>query len=70
MNVFDIIGPEMIGTSSSHTAGVIRIGKIALKILGEPVKEAAITLYESFAATYWGHGTDRAIVYIRFYLRT
>ena len=60
--LFDIIGPRMIGPSSSHTAGAARIGIIAGKLLGEDVKKAKIVLYESFATTGRGHGTDRAIV--------
>jgi len=62
MNVFDIIGPVMIGPSSSHTAGAARIGRIARALLGEPAAQADITLYGSFAQTYHGHGTDRALV--------
>lgn len=49
MGIFDIIGPVMVGPSSSHTAGAARIGQTARAILGEPVKEARITLYGSFA---------------------
>ena len=59
MGIFDIIGPVMIGPSSSHTAGAARIGQVAGRILGEPLKEAKITLYGSFAKTGKGHGTDR-----------
>ena len=59
--LFDIIGPRMIGPSSSHTAGAARLGKISLLLLGEEVKKARVTLYESFAKTGRGHGTDRAI---------
>jgi L-serine dehydratase len=62
MGVFDIIGPVMIGPSSSHTAGAARLGKMAGTILGEPPVKAAITLYGSFAQTYKGHGTDKALV--------
>jgi L-serine dehydratase len=62
MNIFDIIGPVMIGPSSSHTAGAVRLGKIAAKILGEDAAQADIALSGSFAETYRGHGTDRAIV--------
>lgn len=62
MGVFDIIGPVMVGPSSSHTAGAVRIGYIARLLLGEPVKEAKIDLYGSFLATGKGHGTDRALV--------
>lgn len=61
MNVFDIIGPIMVGPSSSHTAGAVRIGKMARMVLeDEPVK-ALVQLHGSFAKTYKGHGTDRAI---------
>ncbi len=62
MNIFDILGPVMIGPSSSHTAGACRIGLIARIMLGEPVVKADIYLHGSFAETYRGHGTDRAIV--------
>ncbi|MGP1438225.1 MAG: L-serine ammonia-lyase, iron-sulfur-dependent subunit beta [Treponema sp.] len=62
MNVFDIIGPVMIGPSSSHTAGAARIGSIARLLLGEKPKEAIITLHGSFAHTYRGHGTDVALI--------
>ena len=62
MNVFDIIGPVMIGPSSSHTAGAARIGKIARLIVGKAIKEAHLYLHGSFAKTYRGHGTDKALV--------
>lgn len=62
MNILDIIGPVMVGPSSSHTAGAARIGQITRKLLGENVKQAAIYLHGSFLATGRGHGTDRAIV--------
>lgn len=62
MNLFDIIGPVMVGPSSSHTAGAVRIGYIAARLLGEPVKQAEILLHGSFLATGKGHGTDRALV--------
>ena len=62
MDVFDIIGPIMIGPSSSHTAGACRIGKYARTILDEDVKKADIYFSGSFAKTYQGHGTDKAIV--------
>ncbi|PKM50997.1 MAG: L-serine ammonia-lyase, iron-sulfur-dependent, subunit beta [Firmicutes bacterium HGW-Firmicutes-7] len=62
MNVFDIIGPVMIGPSSSHTAGAVRIGKVARTLLHEEVIEAKIMLHGSFAKTYRGHGTDKALV--------
>ena len=58
-SVFDIVGPNMIGPSSSHTAGAARLGKSASKI---PVKEVNFLLHGSFAETYKGHGTDKALV--------
>ena len=60
--VFDIVGPVMIGPSSSHTAGAVRLGLMARKILGEPAVKAEIHFHGSFAQTYRGHGTDKAIV--------
>lgn len=62
MNIFDIVGPVMIGPSSSHTAGAARIGLVARKLLGEPVAEADIFFHGSFLSTGKGHGTDRAVV--------
>lgn len=62
MNVFDIIGPIMIGPSSSHTAGAVRLGRVAWKVLGERAVRADIQLSGSFAQTYKGHGTDKALV--------
>lgn len=61
-SVFDIIGPIMVGPSSSHTAGACRIGKVARDLFGNEPKTAKIHLYGSFAETYRGHGTDVAIV--------
>jgi L-serine dehydratase len=61
-SVFDMIGPVMIGPSSSHTAGVVRIARAAYKLLGGRPDEAEITFYNSFARTYEGHGSDRAII--------
>ncbi len=61
-SVFDMIGPVMIGPSSSHTAGVVRIAKAAIKVLGAIPEEAEIIFYNSFARTYEGHGSDRAIL--------
>ena len=61
-SVFDIIGPIMIGPSSSHTAGAARIGKVVRQIFGEQPEKVDLYLYESFAKTYRGHGTDIAIV--------
>ena len=61
MNVVDIIGPIMIGPSSSHTAGAVRLGRVAWKLLGERPVKAEIELTGSFAETYRGHGTDKAL---------
>ncbi len=61
-SLFDILGPIMIGPSSSHTAGASRIGFIARRLLGETPRQAVITLYNSFARTHKGHGTDCAIM--------
>ncbi len=62
MNIFDIMGPIMVGPSSSHTAGAVRIGRVARHLLGSCPVRAEILLHGSFAATGAGHGTDRAIV--------
>ena len=62
MNLFDIVGPVMIGPSSSHTAGAARIGRVARRLLGEDVAEARVGFCGSFARTWRGHGTDRAVV--------
>lgn len=62
MNIFDILGPVMVGPSSSHTAGAVRIGLITKKLLGSVPVRADITLSGSFAATGIGHGTDKALV--------
>lgn len=61
-SVFDIIGPIMIGPSSSHTAGAARIGRIARTIFNQKPERAEITFYGSFAKTYKGHGTEVAII--------
>ena len=61
-SVFDIIGPVMVGPSSSHTAGAARIGLIARRIFGEIPEKIIITLYGSFKDTYKGHGTDIALI--------
>ena len=62
ISVFDVLGPNMIGPSSSHTAGAARIGFLAQKMIGGNVVRADFTLYGSFAKTYHGHGTDRALL--------
>lgn len=61
-SVFDIIGPVMIGPSSSHTAGAARIGRVARSLFGREPKWVNISLYGSFAKTYKGHGTDVALI--------
>ena len=61
ISVFDVLGPNMIGPSSSHTAGAAVIGGLAGKIIAPPLKKVDFTLYGSFAKTYRGHGTDRAL---------
>ena len=62
MGVFDILGPIMVGPSSSHTAGAARLGKVARAIAGDDVIEVTFLLHGSFGKTYKGHGTDRALV--------
>ena len=59
---FDLMGPIMVGPSSSHTAGAVRIGRMARTLLGEPPVTAALHLHGSFAETGVGHGTDKALV--------
>lgn len=61
-SVFDMIGPVMIGPSSSHTAGVVRIARAAIRVLGSKPDQAVVTFYNSFARTYEGHGSDKAII--------
>ena len=62
MNIFDIMGPIMVGPSSSHTAGAARIGFLTRRLLGSTPRRAELLLHGSFAATGTGHGTDRALV--------
>ena len=62
VGVFDILGPIMIGPSSSHTAGAARLGKVARAVAGDEVIKVIFYLHGSFAKTYKGHGTDRALV--------
>ena len=62
LSVFDIIGPNMIGPSSSHTAGALKIAKVAYQLAPREVKKVTFVLYGSFSKTYRGHGTDRALV--------
>ncbi len=61
-SIFDIIGPIMVGPSSSHTAGAVRIGQVARSLYGGTPERAEIIFYGSFAHTYRGHGTDLAVV--------
>ena len=62
MNLLDIIGPVMVGPSSSHTAGAVKIGRVCGKLLAEPVRNAKIYFHGSFLATGKGHGTDKAVI--------
>ena len=62
VSLFDILGPTMVGPSSSHTAGACRLGLLARAVLGGTPQRALIQLHGSFAATGEGHGTQRAIV--------
>ena len=61
-NIFDILGPVMVGPSSSHTAGAARIGLIARQLFGRQPEKATVYLHGSFAATGKGHGTDKALI--------
>jgi L-serine dehydratase len=62
MNLFDILGPVMVGPSSSHTAGAVKIGYFSRKLLDEPIENVEILLHGSFLATGPGHGTQKALV--------
>jgi len=62
ISVFDVIGPNMIGPSSSHTAGAVSIALMARRMFRKPITKVTFTLYGSFAKTYHGHGTDRALL--------
>ena len=62
MNLFDILGPVMVGPSSSHTAGAVRIGRMARALLGQTPVKAELLLHGSFASTGEGHGTHQALV--------
>ena len=62
ISAFDVMGPNMIGPSSSHTAGAARIGFLAQKMINGPLCRVDFTFYGSFARTYKGHGTDRALL--------
>ena len=62
MNLFDILGPVMVGPSSSHTAGAVRMGRMARSLLGKPPVKAELLLHGSFASTGEGHGTRQALI--------
>lgn len=62
ISIFDVIGPNMIGPSSSHTAGAVAIALMVKKMMNGPIKKVEFVLYGSFAKTYKGHGTDRALL--------
>lgn len=62
LSIFDVIGPNMIGPSSSHTAGAVSISLMARNLFSESIQSVTFTLYGSFAKTYRGHGTDRALL--------
>ena len=62
MSIFEIMGPTMIGPSSSHTAGAVQLGRLARFIAGDKIEQAIIKLHGSFASTSQGHGTDRALL--------
>jgi L-serine dehydratase len=61
-SIFDIVGPDMIGPSSSHTAGAARISFMASKIFGLPIRNVVFELHGSFSKTYKGHGSDKALL--------
>ena len=62
ISIFDVIGPRMVGPSSSHTAGANRLGRMAKKIVRDPIESVEIYVHGSFARTLKGHGTDKALV--------
>lgn len=62
ISIFDIMGPVMVGPSSSHTAGAVNLGRMAGEISGRPVNSVVFKLHGSSATTYRGHGTDRALL--------
>ena len=62
MNLFDIMGPIMVGPSSSHTAGAVRMGNMARALLGQEPVKAQLLLHGSFASTGKGHGTHQALI--------
>jgi len=62
ISIFEVIGPNMVGPSSSHTAGAVAIALLVKKMVNGPIKKVEFVLYGSFAKTYKGHGTDRALL--------
>ncbi|MBW4844054.1 MAG: L-serine ammonia-lyase, iron-sulfur-dependent subunit beta [Lachnospiraceae bacterium] len=62
ISIFEVIGPNMVGPSSSHTAGAVAIALLVKKMFNEPIQKVEFILYGSFAKTYKGHGTDRALL--------
>lgn len=62
ISIFDVIGPIMIGPSSSHTAGAAKLSRVARMIVKKPFHHISFGLHGSFAKTYKGHGTDKALV--------
>lgn len=62
ISVFDVLGPNMIGPSSSHTAGAVNVARLARQMIEPPLIRVEFTLYGSFAETYHGHGTDKALL--------
>ncbi|MFI3171061.1 MAG: L-serine ammonia-lyase, iron-sulfur-dependent subunit beta [Eubacteriales bacterium] len=62
ISIFDVIGPNMIGPSSSHTAGAVSIALLTRKLFPHSIKKVTFTLYGSFSKTYQGHGTDKALL--------
>ncbi|WP_373531087.1 L-serine ammonia-lyase, iron-sulfur-dependent subunit beta [Vampirovibrio sp.] len=61
-SLFDIVGPIMVGPSSSHTAGAVRLANLARMVASQPIQSVEFVLYNSFAQTYQGHGTDRGLI--------
>ncbi|MFW6381285.1 MAG: L-serine ammonia-lyase, iron-sulfur-dependent subunit beta [Bacillota bacterium] len=62
MSIFEVMGPIMIGPSSSHTAGAVKLGRMARLIFSDKIEQATIYFHGSFAETHRGHGTDRAVI--------
>jgi len=61
ISIFDVIGPVMVGPSSSHTAGAVKLGRVARKVGGKKIRRVDFYLHGSFAETYEGHGTGKAL---------